>query len=275
MDAEHLGSISKALLALGVCLGMAPKAYAGCGLDPICAVSSDIGGGVGSGLADSLRPLIAQTMEQDAPALINDLQSAVDHNIMTADQAGQQLIDIAQGALMAAEDNAELRGEQLVAFTRKEIDDAETKFLANLNVLLQENWDRLNCEIQGGNAALTQQQTVFWDSANNLLNRFSFFGRRRVDHACRVQLGISDNATELQLGPLSTFQLWECYRMQLVSDQATPTQISTAYSDVEIKAFGLVCAWRNASAAGLQTIAREWNEAGAAGTAWARAENGQ
>jgi hypothetical protein len=58
------------------CLSPCP-AHAGCGLDPICAISQSIGRGAGGGFADSVRPLVTDVMEREAPALIAQLQTGM------------------------------------------------------------------------------------------------------------------------------------------------------------------------------------------------------
>lgn len=253
-------------------------ATAGCGLDPVCAIGQSFSSGASEEFVDKLRPLVADVMERQAPALIAELQRAVDHNILTADEAAQQLIALSQTVLNAVINDAELRGEKLAAFVQAQISILEIHFISDIDSLLERHWNMLNCTIAGVNADLDQQQAILWSEANQLVDRLRlpcFFCGPAPDEQCRRSLRVTGDATPQQLGPATTFRLWSCYRLALINDDQPPDNIALAYSEIEAKAFGLVCAWRKASATGVEIVTEKWNEAGAAARAWRRSSIGR
>jgi hypothetical protein len=99
-------------------------ATAGCGLDPVCHISESIGNGAGRGIANSVRPLVTDVVEREAPALIAQLQAGIDHNIITAEQAGERLTNYATNLLDKAADdvlaNVQGRTQTLVNYARNQ-----------------------------------------------------------------------------------------------------------------------------------------------------------
>jgi hypothetical protein len=63
------------LTILLFCFEATTPAAAACGIDVLCAISQSVGSGAGKGFADSVRPLVTEVMEREAPALIGQLQA--------------------------------------------------------------------------------------------------------------------------------------------------------------------------------------------------------
>jgi hypothetical protein len=110
------------ILAVAVQWVIAQPANAGCGFDPLCYIGESIGNGAGGGVADSVRPLVTDVMNIQAPALIAQLQAGIDHNIMTADQAGEKLLEYATNLLNKAADDflskVQDRSQSLIDYAR-------------------------------------------------------------------------------------------------------------------------------------------------------------
>lgn len=244
-----------------------PAAQAGgCGLDPVCAVSESVGRGAGGALADQLKPLITDVMEREAPALISQLQGSVDHNIMTAQEAGEHLITLATDLLDKTAADIQLRGQKLIDYANGAVLAAEKQLFVDLNATL----DRLHCEILGTNILISNQADDFISRIKGMLPWWTRFTRSKTETSCRKKWGIDQSLPVENLGVTSLYLLWRCIRLESI-DVTNSLSIMVAYADAGERGKGAICALHNASETGFETVTELWIDDELSAKAWKRA----
>jgi hypothetical protein len=206
-------------------------AQAGCGWDLICHISESIGSGAGRGIAESVRPLVTQVMEQEAPALIAQLQAGVDHNIVTAEQAGEKLTTYATNLLNKAADdvlaNAQQRTQKLIDYARDQTMTVESQIFHDVRKVIKQ----LHCETLSVDTLLEREQQILNENVNTWLQRILFWENHKdpLEARCRTELGISQDIQTSQLGVPTTFTLWRCVRLSHVDLNGPSTAIRDAF----------------------------------------------
>jgi hypothetical protein len=256
---------------------IAEPAQAGCGLDPICHISESIGSGAGRGIADSVRPLVTDVMEREAPALIAQLQAGIDHNIMTAEQAGEKLTTYATNLLNKAADdalaNVQDRSQQLVDYARDQTIAIEQQVFHDVQKII----GQLHCEALGVETLIERQQQIFNENVNTWLQRVLFWQNRKdqIQKRCRIELGISQEIPTSQLGVPTTFALWRCVRLSYVDLKGPSTAIRDAFDDVEFNGRGTMCALQTGADVALRRVTEIWIDDAQSAKAWDRAIRGE
>lgn len=251
---------------------VALPAWAGCRLDILCAVSESVGRGAGGGAAEGVRPLVIEVMQRMAPELILKLQAAVDHNILTAEEAGERLIGVAYSMV----EKATRQADRLLQTANEEVLAAEQKLFVDASVLLEKNWDRLHCESLAVNTLLADQVAVIDSKIEGILNRVPFAGYFKsssIEQQCRKDLGLSSDAKAAELGIMSTYKVWRCVRLSYVDPMKPALAILDAYVDIEFHGAGVVCALRGSPTA-LQVATDIWNDDEIRAKTWRQEING-
>jgi hypothetical protein len=250
-------------------------AQAGCGLDPICHISESIGNGAGRGVAESVRPLVTEVMGREAPALIAQLQASVDHNIMTAEEAGEKLTAYATNLLNKAADdvleNAQDRTQKLLAYALDQTITIERQVFHDVQKII----DQLQCATLGVNALIERQQKIFDESVNTWLQRVLFWQNRKnaVEALCRTKFRLSPDLSTSGLGVPTTFKLWRCVRLGYVDEKEPATAVYNAFIDLESNGRAMMCALRGDEA--LRAITEIWIDDAQSAKAWGRAIRGE
>ena len=244
---------------------LTPYPVAGCGVDIFCAVSRSLASGVGEGV----KPLVANVMEREAPDLILKLQGAVDHNILTSEQAGDRLINLSRDILSKVLADASLRGERLVQATHDSIMQAEKALFEELNSLVEHSFAQLHCEALSTNILIDNQRDQFMSSIKDILPRW-WVGRSRIEGLCRQDWGIPQELSIQNLEVPSLYKLWRCVRLAH-ADVRSSQSILVAYQDAEFRGKEAICALQNASKSGVDVITDMWNDDGVSAAAWQRA----
>lgn len=255
-------------------------AQAGCGFDPVCAISESIGSGAGKGVADSIRPLVTDVMEREAPALIAQLQAGVDHNIMTAEQAGEKLTGYATNLLNKAADdflgNAANRTQSLIDYAAKQTSDIEQQVFNDVQKIIAD----LHCETLNVSTLAERQQKIFDESANDFLSRILFWQKRqsKVESQCRAQLGIDPSLKTADMQLPTSWKLWRCVRLAYVDPSVDlngkSTAIRDAYADVDLDESETMCALKTDSVP-LKLVTEAWIADTQNAKAWDRAIRGE
>jgi hypothetical protein len=252
-------------------------AHAGCGFDVICHISQSIGSGAGRGVADSVRPLVTDVMEREAPALIAQLQAGVDHNIMTAEQAGEKLTAHATNLLNKAADdvlaNVQNRTQKLVDYARDQTITIEQQIFHDVQTII----GQLHCESLSVNTLLERQQQIFNEDVNTWLQRILFWQNRRdqIQALCRTELGINQDIQTSQLGVPTTFALWRCVRLFYVEVKGPSPAIRDAFDDLEFNGRATMCALQTGVDVGLRRVTEIWIDDAQSAKAWDRAIRGE
>jgi hypothetical protein len=252
-------------------------AQAGCGFDPICHISESIGNGAGRGLADSVRPLVTEVMEREAPALIAQLQAGIDHDIMTAEQAGEKLTDYATKLLNKAADdvlaNVQDRSQKLADYARDQTIAVEQQVFNDVKKII----DQLHCEALGVDTLISRQQKIFDDNANSWLRTVFFWRNRKdeIDTHCRDQLGINKALKTSDMQIPTTFKLWRCVRLAYVDPNGKATAIRDAFNDIDFDGRATMCALRTGAEVALREVTETWIHDTQSAKAWDRAIRGE
>jgi hypothetical protein len=252
-------------------------ARADCGLDPICHISESIGNGAGRGIADSVRPLVTDVMEREAPALIAQLQAGVDHNIITAEQAGEKLTAYATSLLNKAADDllahAQDRAQKLVDYARDQTIAVEQQIFNDVQMII----GQLQCTALGVVTLLDRQQKIFDDNVNNWLQRILVWQNRKdqIEGNCRTELGIHRDIHIPQLGVPTTFALWRCIRLAYVDLKGPSTAVRDAFDDVVSNGKATMCALQTGADVALRRVTEIWINDSQSARAWDRAIRGE
>jgi hypothetical protein len=252
-------------------------ANGGCGLDPICHISESIGSGAGRGIAESVRPLVTDVMERQAPALIAQLQAGIDHNIMTAEQAGEKLTDYATNLLNKAADdvlaNAQGRTQKLVDYARDQTITVEQQVFHDVQKII----GQLHCESLSVETLLERQQQIFNENVNTWLQRVLVWQNRedQIRARCRTELGVSQNIETSQLGVPTTFALWRCVRLSYVDLKGPSPAIRDAFDDVQFNGRATMCALQTGADVALRRVTELWIDDAQSAKAWDRAIRGE
>lgn len=252
-------------------------ADAGCGLDLICHISESIGDGAGRGIADNVRPLVTNVMENEAPALIAQLQTGIDHNIMTADQAGEKLTEYATNLLNKAADDvlahAQHRTQKLIHYARDQTTIVEKQIFHDVRKVIRQ----LHCETLGVDTLLERQQQILNENVTTWLQLFPFSKNHKdpIEASCRTELGISQDIQTSQLGVPTTFALWRCVRLSHVDLNGPSTAIRDAFDDVEFNGRATMCALQTGADVALRRVTEMWIDDAQSAKAWDRAIRGE
>jgi hypothetical protein len=253
------------------------SAQAGCGFDPICHISESIGNGAGRGIADSVRPLVTDVMEREAPALIAQLQTSIDHNIMTAEKAGEILTEYATKLLDKAADDflvkATNRTKNLLDYARDQTITIEHQVSHDVQKIIVQ----LQCTALGVNTLLERQQKIFDENANTWLQRILFWQNRKdpTESLCRTKLAISRALAASSMSVPTAFKLWRCVRLNYVDLKGPSTAIRDAYNDVEYNGRAAMCALQTGADVALREVTEIWINDAQSAKAWDRAIRGE
>ncbi|MGR9422189.1 hypothetical protein [Rhizobium leguminosarum] len=274
----RLGAASIAVLAALSVATMAGPAHAGCGLDPVCAISESVGRGAGKGAADGLRPLVTDVMERQAPTLIAQLQTAVDHNILTAEEAGERLTDYATDLFnKAAADllaNVSNRSQSLIDYASGQTLAIEAKVFADVQTIIKQ----LNCQSQAVSAALDRQQRILDDAVNGWIPKIKFWSRtktEKIEAACRKKLSIDPDLKYSSMQYATTSKLWRCVRIDSIDPSGPAAAIADAFDDVVINDSATMCALQSGNEEPLRKITQIWINDSQYARAWGRAVSGE
>ncbi|PDS49755.1 hypothetical protein CO662_22040 [Rhizobium anhuiense] len=258
------------LTAIGV------PAHAGCGLDPVCAISESAGRGAGKGAADSLRPLVTQVMEEEAPALIAQLQAAVDHNILTAEQAGQKLVDYATDLFNKAADDVvdkvANRSKSLIDYAAVRTIEIEKIVFADVQTIMKQ----LDCQGKSVAAALDRQRKITQEAVGGWFPRLFFWRRSKteiLEASCRTNLSVPDGLTYEYMERSTLAKLWRCVRIGSVDPNGPAIAIRDAFNDVEVNDRAAMCALEY-DAEPLREVTGIWADDNQSAKAWGRAVRG-
>jgi hypothetical protein len=253
-------------------------AKAGCGLDIACAISSSVGHGAGQGFADSVRPLVTDIMEREAPALIAQLQAGIDHNILTAEQAGNRLIDYATNLLNKAADDilnkVQNRTQSLIDYAGSQTLVVEQKIFADVQIIIKQ----FDCEKLGVSALIDRQQKVIDENANDWITRIKFWSRSKTDEiqaSCRSHLAISEELKFSDMQIPTSSKLWRCVRLAYVDSSGPATAILDAYNDVVVNGRASMCALQSGTDVALRDVTEMWISDSQSARAWERAIHGE
>jgi len=267
---------SVTILAAIALTAMATPTRAGCGLDPVCAISESAGRGAGKGAADSLRPLVTKVMEEQAPALIAQLQAAVDHNILTAEQAGQKLVDYATDLFNKAADDVvdkvADKSKSLVDYAAGRTIEIEKIVFADVQTVMKQ----LDCQGKSVAAALDRQRKITQEAVGGWLPRLFFWRQSKMEileAACRTNLSIPEGLTYEYMEKSTLAKLWRCVRIGSVDPNGPAVAIRDAYNDVEVNDRAAMCALQY-DAAPLREITGIWAGDNQSANAWDRAVTG-
>ncbi|MGO6692497.1 hypothetical protein ACCS54_18955 [Rhizobium johnstonii] len=273
----RLGAASVLVLATLLVAAMAGSARAGCGLDPVCAISESAGRGAGKGAADGLRPLVTDVLERQAPALIAQLQTAVDHSILTAEQAGEQLVEYATDLFNKAADDlfdgVKDRSQSLIDYASGQTLTIEAKVFADVQTIIKQ----LNCQGQAVSAALDRQQRILDDTVNGWIPKIKFWSRtktEKVEAACRKKLSVDPDLKYSSMQYATTSKLWRCVRIDYIDPNGPAAAIALAYDDVVINDSATMCALQSGNEEPLRKITQIWINDSQYARAWGRAVSG-
>jgi vacuolar-type H+-ATPase subunit H len=282
---QHMSGITAAkshtlaaiLLGLAAtCLSPHP-AHAGCGLDPVCHISESIGRGAGGGAAEGVRPLVTKVMEEEAPALIAQLQSSIDHNIMTAEQASEKMADYATKLLnKAAEDildKANTQAKKLTDYAGGQILVVEQQVFSDVQKVIVQ----FDCEVNHVDTLITRQQAIFNDNANSWLKPILFWQNRKnnIEERCRTEIGISPSLQTAQMQLPTSFKLWRCVRLSYTDANGQATAIRDAFNDTEVQGRATMCALQTGADVALREVTETWISDAQSARAWDRAIRGE
>ena len=265
---------TRAVLALAIPLLLVSSgALAGCGWDIPCSISESIGRGAGGAAAAQFRPLITEVMEREAPALIEQLKAGVDHNILTAEQATERIIDYATKVILVAVDK---KGKDLLEYARVQAEQAETKLISDLGTLLKENIKEIHCELLGANALIANQQVILSNDVDSWLSKIPFLAQsKEVNKQCTADYGDIHNKPISSLDMPTLYKVWRCVRINYVNGDSSATAILSAYEDMDSKGHGVACALKDGSSATLSDITELWLSDGRSVAVWRRAMSGE
>jgi hypothetical protein len=265
-------------IIISTCWLWSCPAKADCGFDPICAISTSIGRGAGGGFADSVRPLVTDVMEREAPALIAQLRAGVDHNIMTAEQAGEKLVDYATSLLNKAADDilnkVQDRSQSLIDYASVQTLIVEQQVFNDVNKII----DRFNCSALGVNALLERQQKILDDDVNIWIRTIKFWShppKEMVEQQCQQKLGINPALKTADMEIPTTFKLWRCVRLALTEPNGQATAIRDAYNDAVVMGKANMCALQSGTDVSLREITETWIDDSQSAKAWDRAIRGE
>jgi len=253
------------VLCIALVLSWSRTAHA-CGLlDLVCKANSAIdswienkGAAAGAGVAEGFRPLINQVMAEQLPALINDINAAVHNNIITAQAAGDELVDHINRALDDAFEQAGQFREQLVA----EMTTFRDKMFQQLNASLDRTFYNAHCLV-----AVDFTKRIN-DYISSDLAKLAFWQRNHVEETCRKELHLPKNIKQNDpKAPLQSYSLAKCV-MEDTQDLSTPSStLSNEYGDLQQNASDLMCAVQYAPAA-REIALQYWIDAGRATNTW-------
>ena len=261
------------LVVVAAVLLYAHPARAGCGFDPICHISESIGSGAGGGFADSVRPLVTDVMEREAPTLIAQLQAGIDHNIMTAEQAGEKMTDYATNMLNKAADDliakVQDRTQSLVDYARDQTLAIKQQVFNDVQKIIGE----LHCETLSVDSLVERQQNIFSENATSLLLRILFWSNSQdqIETQCRTELGISPSLTTAQMQIPTTFRLWRCIRLAHLDLNGQAAAIRDAFDDVDFNGRATMCALQTGADVALRDVTETWIDDTQSAKAWDRA----
>jgi hypothetical protein len=266
------------ILTIATLLFCSNPANAGCGLDPICAISTSIGRGAGGGFAESIRPLVTDIMEREAPALIAQLQTGIDHNIVTAEQAGDRMIEYATTLLnKAANDvlnNVQDRTQSLLQFATNQTLIVEQQIFKDVSKIIAQ----LHCETLSVNTLAERQQKIFDENVNGWIQKLEFWKRSKIDiiqSKCRLRLSINESLKISDMQIPTSSKLWRCVRLEYTDISAPATAIRDAYNDVVANGKDSMCALQTGNDSALQEITETWISDTQSARAWDRAIRGE
>jgi hypothetical protein len=118
----------------------------------------------------------------------------VDHNIMTAEQAGQELMDYATKLFNKAADDilqhVTDRSKSLIDYASIQTLAIEHQVFADVETII----DQFQCQTLGVKAIIDRQQNILDENANSWVKTIAFWSRSKTDEiqtTCRAKLFIN------------------------------------------------------------------------------------
>lgn len=256
--------------AIAFLLCRAPLARAGCGLDVFCAA----GEAAGKGAAEGFLPQIREAMDIEGQKLINLLKEAVDHNIISAEQAADRVLAL---AIKLAQEAIAKEGKGLINYARVETEKIEAKFIADLGNLIKSTDFAVDCQVKKIDLLLKDQVKQLSEDANSLFNRApAIFGKQKdeVSNACLTVVGAPANSSLDLLEFPSLYKVWRCARLTFVNENSPARAILAAYEDLDARGKAAACAAGSLAKATVTDIGEIWFNDAAAANAWKRAIDG-
>jgi hypothetical protein len=221
--------------------------------------TQDAGSGAAAGVVQQITPLVNQVMAQQLPSLVNQMNSAIDNNILTAQSAGDELVDHINQALNNSFIHlADFRDEFF-----SQLGNFRDQLFVEINSTLDQTFYQVYClTINVANVPTELANTI-----NSQLAKLEIWKRHKARSACYRELHINTNVDINNLNSLQAYSVAECVQ-ENTQDLNTPSStLAAQYGDLEKRASDLMCALRYDNTGRL--IALEyWVDAGRIARIW-------
>lgn len=252
-----------------------PEAHACGNFDLVCHFTESVASGAGQGVSAGLRPLVKNVMEQEAPKLIEDLKFAVDHNIMTGKQAGEELTAYAAALFQHVANsvilNSKYQVEDLTTFAKNQALDVEGRIFKDIDRVIAQ----IHCQELSLSRLTQQQEGIFNADVNHWLNTFRIFQSRKdkVKDDCEEKFGLPKGLSPSHIDLPTDFRIWRCVRLNYVTESDSAVAMQLAYDDVVVHEKSDMCVLKD-NPAPLREMTKEWISDTASETAWDSAVSG-